>query len=512
MTKDTFYITTPIYYVTDEPHIGHAYNAVAADFIARYHRLAGHKVFLLTGTDEHGQHVARAAERRGMQPQAWCDEIVPKWKQVWERLEISYDDFIRTTEERHINPVGKFWQKVFETGDVYLGKYEGPYCVSCETFYQPDEVPDGMCPIHERPVETVNEENYFFRLSSYQDRLLDLYDKNPDFVKPESRLNEAVSFVKSGLDDLSISRTSFTWGIPVPWDSKHILYVWIDALLNYVTAAGFEDDPLRFGRLWPADYHLIGKDILRLHAVIWPAMLMAVGIELPKTVFAHGWLTVGGKKMSKSNATGISPHELLDVVGVDGYRYHFLREGTFGQDGSYSWEAMIARYNADLANDLGNLVSRTLAMVDSYFGGLVPEPGEETQAETDLRLAATTAAAELESCVRRLDVSRALVGVFELVKAANHYIDAAAPWNLAKDPSTRERLATVLYSVCEAIRQISLLVSPAMPAASRRIRAQLGLSEVDDRPLDTSLVRGQVWTGVKVQRGDSIFPRIEPDS
>ncbi len=512
MTKDTFFITTPIYYVTDEPHIGHAYNAISADFIARYHRLAGHKVFLLTGTDEHGQHVARAAERRGMQPQAWCDEIVPKWKQVWERLEISYDDFIRTTEQRHIKPVGDFWQKVYETGDVYLGKYEGPYCVSCETFYQPDEVPGGLCPIHERPVETVKEENYFFRLSAYQDRLLDLYEKNPDFVRPESRLNEVVSFVKSGLDDLSVTRTSFTWGITVPWDSNHILYVWIDALLNYITVPGYGADPGKFGRLWPADIHLIGKDILRHHAVIWPAMLMAAGMELPKTVFAHGWLTVGGKKMSKTNATGISPHELIDVVGVDGYRYHFLREGTFGQDGSFSWEAMIARYNADLANDLGNLVSRALAMVDSYFEGLVPEPGEETEAETNLRLAATLSAAELDSCVRRLDLGRGLVGVFELVKAANHYIDAAAPWKLAKDPSGRERLSTVLYSVCEAIRQIALLISPAMPGASRRIRAQLGLNEVDDRPLDASLVRGQVWTGVKVQRGDSIFPRIEPDS
>jgi len=512
MTKDTFYITTPIYYVTDEPHIGHAYNAIAADFIARYHRLAGRKVFLLTGTDEHGQHVARAAEKRGMEPGAWCDEIVPRWKQVWERLEISYDDFIRTTEERHIKPATDFWQKLYENGDVYLGKYEGPYCVSCETFYQVDEVPDGLCPIHERPVETVNEENYFFRLSAYQDRLLEMYEENPDFVKPESRRNEVLSFVKGGLDDQSITRTSFTWGITAPWDPKHVLYVWVEALLNYVTAAGFGVDDERFGSLWPADYHLIGKDILRHHAVIWPAMLMAAGVELPKTVFAHGWLTVGGKKMSKTNATGISPHELLDVVGADGYRYHFLREGTFGQDGGYSWEAMIARYNADLANDLGNLVSRSLAMVDSYFEGVIPEPGAQTQAEDDLRLAATTAAAKLDSCVRRLDLGRALVGVFELVKAANHYIDKAAPWQLAKDPSARERLATVLYSVCEAIRQISLLISPAIPAASRRIRAQLGLKEVDERPLDASFVRGDVLAGVKIKRGDSIFPRIDTDS
>jgi len=381
-TKDTFYLTTPIYYVNDVPHIGHAYTTVATDFLARYHRLRGERVHFLTGTDEHGEKVALAAAAAGLDPQAWADRVVPRWKEVWERLEISYDDFIRTTEERHVVPVQRLAQQLYDQGDVYLGEYEGPYCVACESFYQPSEIVDGLCPIHETPVVMLKEHNYFFRLSAYQDRLIELYETQPDFVAPESRRNEVLAFVRAGLQDLSMSRTSFNWGVPIPWDPAHVMYVWVDALQNYITAVGFGSDPERFERTWPADYHIIGKDILRQHAVIWPALLMAAGLPLPRHVFAHGYLTVGGKKMSKTNLTGISPHMLLDEFGSDGYRYHFLREGTFGQDGAFSYEAMLARYNADLANDLGNLVSRTLAMVTSYFDGVVPAPGETTKTIT----------------------------------------------------------------------------------------------------------------------------------
>lgn len=512
MTKSTFYITTPIYYVNDVPHIGHAYTTVAGDFVARHRRLAGERVFFLTGTDEHGQKVARAAEERGLQPKEWCDRIVPRWREVWDRLEISCDDFIRTTEERHVSQVQGFVQHLRDEGHVYLGHYEGPYCVACETFYLPSEVEGGLCPVHERPVEIVKEENYFFRLSAFQDRLLALYEERQEFVRPDIRLNEVVSFVKGGLDDLSISRTSFRWGVPIPWDPAHVMYVWVDALQNYITAAGYGADPERFAGLWPADYHMIGKDILRHHAVIWPALLMAAGLPLPSTVFAHGFLTVGGRKMSKTNLTGISPHTLLDAFGVDGYRYHFLREGVFGQDGSFSWEAMVARYNADLANDLGNLASRSLAMVTSYFGGEVPAPGEAGTAEDALREGAARAGAEFDRRARALDLGAALAAVMEFVRATNHYIDAAAPWKLAKDPDARVRLATVLYSVCEALRHISVLISPAMPGAARRLREQLGVAPEESRPLAEAVAWGGLAPGTRVARGESLFPRIEVET
>ncbi|MGH2719893.1 MAG: methionine--tRNA ligase [Actinomycetota bacterium] len=507
--SETFYLTTPIYYVNARPHLGHAYTSIAADTLARWKRMRGFDVRFLTGTDEHGQKIERSAVRTGKTPGQFAAEISGEFRALWDRMGLTYDDFIRTTEERHTGPVQRLAQQLYDQADVYLGEYEGPYCVACETFYQPSEIIDGCCPIHERPVEMLKEKNYFFRLSAYRDQLLELYRTQPDFVQPESRRNEVVSLVRGGLQDLSMSRTSFSWGVPIPWDPAHVMYVWVDALQNYITAVGYGSDPERFARIWPADYHFIGKDILRHHAVIWPALLMAAGLSLPRHVFAHGFLTVGGKKMSKTNLTGISPHTLLDTFGSDGYRYHFLREGSFGADGAFSWEAMVTRYNAELANDLGNLVSRALAMVTNYFEALVPPPGPATPAEEGLAAAAANAASGLIRGAETLDLPGAMESAMSLVRATNLYINEAAPWKLAKDPEQRERLATVLYAVCEAIRVASVLFSPAMPAASRRIRAQLGVPEVEERPLAQAIAWGDLAPGTRVQRGDPIFPRID---
>src|SRR6266508_493710 len=370
-----FYITTPIYYPNGVPHIGHGYTSVAADFIARYHRLRGDDVMFLTGTDEHGQNIQRVAKEAGQDPQAFVDEMEPRWREVWAGLDISFDDYIRTTEDRHTAAVTKLLQAVYDNGrdDIYKGSYEGLYCVSCEAYYTEDELVDGMCPIHGRPVERMSEEKYFFRLSAYAARLLQHYERRPEAVQPETRRNEVLSLIRGGLQDFSISRTNFRWGIPLPWDPSHVCYVWFDALTNYITAAGYGTDPDRFARVWPADIHMIGKDILRQHAIYWPAMLMAADIEPPEQVWAHGFLTVGGHKMSKTNATGIHPFELVDRFGVDAYRYYFIREIQFGQDGSFSLESMNDRYHADLANGLGNLASRVLAMLGSYYDGLVPQ-------------------------------------------------------------------------------------------------------------------------------------------
>ncbi|MGH2740067.1 MAG: methionine--tRNA ligase [Actinomycetota bacterium] len=506
----TFYVTTPIYYVNDVPHIGHAYTTVATDFVARYHRLRGDDVFFLTGTDEHGQKVAKAAEEHGKDPQAWCDEIVPRWREVWGTLDISNDDFIRTTEKRHTEPVQRFVQALQDAGEIYLGKYEGPYCVACETFYQESELVDGKCPIHGTPVDTVEEENYFFRLSAYQDRLLEHYESHPEFVQPQERRNEVLSFVKGGLQDLSMSRTSFTWGVPIPWDPRHVMYVWIDALQNYITAVGYGADEERFVRLWPADYHFVGKDILRHHAVIWPAMLMAAGVPLPKAVFAHGWLLVGGEKMSKTKLTGIHPNDLLEQFGVDAYRYYFLREVQFGQDGNFSWESMVARYNADLANDLGNLAARVQAMLDQSFGGEVPEAPGAAGPEEVLETRAKETAAAYDERVLAMDLSGALGAVWDYVGSANRYLVEVAPWKLAKEPDRREDLARSLYAATEALRIITVLISPVMPRAAERLWSDLGIPEpLDAQRLPAAARWGGLQPGTKVSRGESLFPRIE---
>jgi methionyl-tRNA synthetase len=509
--KDTFYVTTPIYYPNDVPHIGHGYTTVATDFVARYHRLRGENVFFLTGTDEHGKKVPQAARDQGMEPQAFVDRMEPRWREVWELLDISYDDYIRTTEPRHEGAVAKLLQAVHDNGrdDIYLGTYEGLYCVSCEDYYTEDELVEGMCPVHGIPVEAMSEENYFFRLSAYQDRLLEHYDRNPGAVQPESRRNEVLSLIKGGLRDFSVSRTSFAWGVPIPWDPKHVCYVWFDALTNYITAAGYADDPDRFARIWPADFHFIGKDILRFHAVYWPAMLLAGGVEPPRCVWAHGFLTVGGKKMSKTNATGIHPSELVEHFGVDAYRYHFLRGIQFGQDGSFSWESMVDRYNADLANGLGNLASRVLAMIDSYFGGEAPEPGPEDGAG-DLRTVVEDAVARLDRLVAEVALSPAVAAVWQVVDRANGYLVEREPWVLARDPARRAELASVLYASAEVLRILAVLVSPAMPRAAAALWGQLGIPErLEDQRLPEAARWGTLEPGTRVRRGAALFPRLE---
>ena len=504
MPKDTWYITTPIYYVNDLPHIGHAYTTVIADFLARWHRLRGRNVHFLTGTDEHGAKVARAAEERGKTPQEWCDEIVPRWMQVWERLEISNDDFIRTTEARHERPVATFMTQLYERDEIYRAPYEGLYCVRCEEYKSASDLVDGNCSVHGSPVESLKEDNWFFRLSSYTQPLIDHYEANPGFVRPERARNELMGKLRLGLDDLAISRASITWGIPIPWDSDQVIYVWIEALQNYITAVGYDTDADRFDRVWPADVHLIGKEIVWHHAVVWPAMLMAAGIPLPETVFAHGWLLAGGEKISKSGRgiTQISPHELVDTFGVDGYRFHFLRATPFGDDGNFSIEDMESRYNAELANDLGNLASRTIAMIERYFDGTVPEPQVIEAPEHALRSTVAEAAEAADGLVSDFKVTEALAQIWEIVRHANRYLVEREPWKLARDETNRPTVAGVLHTVAVALTVTAALLSPAMPVAMAELWSRLGLAGAP------TLDRPDV-TGRRVRSGDALFPRLE---
>ncbi|HRN30099.1 MAG TPA: methionine--tRNA ligase, partial [Terrimesophilobacter sp.] len=453
MAARSFYITTPIFYVNDVPHIGHAYTEVAADFLARWHRQAGDDTWLLTGTDEHGQKIMRTALANDTEPKAWADRLVADaWLPLLQTINIANDDFIRTTDERHETAVTVFLQKLYDDGYIYSGEYEGYYCVGCEEYKQTDdllEVEGGLvCSIHGRPVETLKERNYFFRMSEFQQRLLDLYRDNPAFVQPESVRNEIVQFVSKGLADLSISRSSFDWGIQIPWDPSHVLYVWFDALLNYVTATGYGVDEVEFARRWPA-VHIVGKDIARFHAVIWPAMLMAADLEVPTTVFGHGWLLVGGEKMSKSKLTGIAPAEITDTFGSDAFRFYFLSAIHFGQDGSFSWEDLSARYHAELANGFGNLASRTLAMVSKYFDGLVPAPSGYTDADLAIQRVVADAAHDADAAIERFAPHEAIDAIWTIVDELNGYITEQEPWVLAKSDDTRERLGTVLYTIVD---------------------------------------------------------------
>ncbi len=513
MSDDVFYVTTPIYYVNDVPHLGHAYTTVIADFIARFRRMQGRHVHFLTGTDEHGQKVLRTAEEKGITPKEWTDQIVPRWTEVWTALQISNDDFIRTTEARHEGPVQRFVQDLYDKGEIYLGEYEGLYCVGCEGFKTPDDLVDGKCPLHGTVPEAVKEENYFFKLSKYIEPLIELYERDERAVMPDTRRNEILGKLRQGVEDLSISRVSFDWGVPVPWDPRHVIYVWVDALQNYITAIGYGADDVRFKEIWPADIHFVGKDILWFHSVIWPAMLMAQGLPLPHTVFAHGFLQVGGEKMSKSKATGISPHDLIATFGSDGYRYYFMREISFGQDGSFSWESMVERYNFDLANDYGNLAQRVTSMIGRYLGGTIPDvpsPDETTEAEERLHTAFEEAFAGMEAAVDDISPTEALKQCWTFVRKANSYVEEVAPWSLAKDETQRRRLEVVLYSLADSLRLLAMLTEPIMPRAATELWGRLGLSgSVEDNVYSETARFGLFPSGTQVQVGDPLFPRIE---
>jgi methionyl-tRNA synthetase len=518
-----YYVTTPIYYVTAAPSIGNAYTTVAADMLARWHRQRQTPTWFLTGTDEHGQKVLEAAEQAGKSPQQFTDDIVAaEWQPMLDVIDAMNDDFIRTTEERHTVRVREFWQTLNDNGHVYEGKYEGPYCIACEEFKQEGELIDGpggqrLCPIHERPVEQLSETNYFFRLSDFADKLLALYESNPTFVQPDSARNEVVSFVRQGLADLSVTRSTFSWGIPVPWDEEHVLYVWIDALLNYITAIGYGEDDANFSRWWPA-VHLVGKDILRFHAVIWPAMLMAAGLDVPKQVFAHGWLQVGGQKMSKSKATAIHPSQVVDTFGSDAYRYYFLKTIHFGSDGSFSWEHMSAVYTSELANGLGNLASRVTAMVGKYFDGTLPEATDHGPAEQTLadRLASTAATAD--AAIDRIAIHEALGATAEFVSAVNGYVTEQEPWKVAKDdsPEGRARLATILYTAAEALRAVAVLHNPVMPKTGAALWAALGagatLGDLAGQRIQDAGRWGQLPAGSTLTKGTALFPRLADDA
>ena len=520
-SAENYFITTPIFYVNDVPHIGHAYTEVAADVLARWNRQNGKNAWLLTGTDEHGQKILRTSTANGVTPKEWADKLVADaWLPLLDTITIQNDDFIRTTDERHEVAVSKFLQKLKDDGFIYSGEYAGFYCVGCEEYKQPGDLLDGgddfpgekVCAIHTRPIETLKESNYFFRMSDFQQKLLDLYESQPDFIQPESVRNEIISFVKRGLDDLSISRATFDWGVKIPWDDSHVVYVWFDALLNYISATGWGADDDEFAQRWPA-IHIVGKDIARFHAVIWPAMLMAAGLQPPRRVFGHGWLLVGGEKMSKSKLTGIAPHQITDVFGADAFRYYFLSAINFGQDGSFSWEDLAARYQAELANGFGNLASRVIAMVNRYCDDVVPAATELNDADAVIVDTVSRAFETANKAVDRLAIHDAINAVWTIVDALNLYITEQEPWVLAKDNANRDRLHTVLYTAVEGLRAIAVGLSPVMPTATQKLWDALGLGEALGALTDQHLSRAGQWgiapAGIRVSSLDSLFPRIE---
>ncbi|HBG00782.1 MAG TPA: methionine--tRNA ligase [Firmicutes bacterium] len=506
--SERFYVTTPIYYPSDRLHIGHAYTTTVADSLARWHRFAGRDVYFVTGSDEHGQKIQRAAEAKGVTPQAYVDEIVASFKHLWKQMNIEYNDFVRTTDARHHRAVQAVFQKIYDQGDIYKSSYEGWYCTPCETFWVESRLEDGNCPDCKRPVELVEEESYFFRLSKYAPRLLDYIEEHPELIQPETRRNEMVNFIKSGLEDLCVSRTTFDWGIPVPFDDAHVVYVWFDALTNYLTALDYPNEGGMMDTWWPADLHLVGKEIMRFHTIIWPIMLMALDLPLPKTVFGHGWLLFDSDKMSKSKGNVVDPLALIAEFGVDPIRYFLMREVSFGQDGNFSRKALIDRTNADLANDLGNLLNRTLSMLNRYFDGIVPRPLAGPKAVDQALIDyANDLGTAVDSLLKEFKLNEALARIWQLVGKANKYVDERAPWNLVKLDDHSE-LSTVMYNLVETLRIVALLVKSFLPETGAKMWTQLGLEDLEAQGLADAAWGGLV-AGTKTAKGDPVFPRIE---